>query len=328
MRILVLGGTVFVGRAVAVHARDAGHQVTCAARGASGEVPSDVAFVKIDRDDPATLSNLDGHFDAVIDVSRRPSHVRTAVAALADRVGHWVFVSSCSAYADQTTPFQRVETAPLLPPAPVDVDEHDSKTYGARKVACEQALPPDAFLCRAGLIVGPEDTTNRFDYWVSRLDRSGEIAAPGSPDDLVQCIDVRDLAAWLVHAMETGLSGPLDGIGAPITRADFFNQLAQGIGARLQLTWIDQDFLAAQAIEPWSGERSLPMWLPLPEYGGFMTRDVTPAMQAGLKPRPLAETARDTLAYLATSTDAKATAGLTPQDEAALLAAWHSRPTR
>lgn len=325
MRILVLGGTAYLGRAVARHARDTGHEVICAARGTSGEVPGDVEFRKVDRDDPSTLSVLDGYFDAVIDVARRPSHVRHAVAALQNRVGHWVFVSSCSAYADQSTPFQQAESAPLLPAAPPDVDETDPANYGECKVACEQALPAGALICRAGLIVGPEDRTSRFDYWVSRLDRGGEIVAPGSPDDLVQWIDVRDLAAWLVGTAETGLSGPFDGIGAPITRASFLAQIARGLGVERELTWIDQDFLAAQGIEPWMGARSLPMWLPLPEYGGFMCRDATPALEAGLGPRPLTETAQDTLYWLATVPDRKLTAGLTQEEENALLAAWHKR---
>jgi len=327
MRLLILGGTVFLGRAVARAARDAGHQVLCAARGKSGAVPAGIEFQRIDRDDAATLSALDGEFDAVVDVSRIPRHVQSAVEVLGERAGHWVFVSSCSAYADQSTPGQRAETAPLQQPSGPEADDFDPETYGPRKVACEQALPRGSFICRAGLIVGPEDIGNRFSYWVSRLERGGEIAAPGSPDDAVQWVDVRDLADWLVLAAETRLGGAFDGIGAPVGRIDLFNGIAAGIGVSPQLTWIDQDFLAAKGIEAWMGERSLPMWLPLPEYAGLMARDVTPALEAGLRTRSLADTARDTLEWLATGPDMKIRAGITPADETALLAEWRSRPT-
>ena len=123
MRLLVLGGTVFLGRAVARLARAAGHDVTCAARGVSGEPVTGVRFVQVDRDDPAGLSAVDGErFDAVVDVTRRPSHARHAVAALADRVGHWSYVSTCSVYADNATPGQRAATAELVAPAPAEVD--------------------------------------------------------------------------------------------------------------------------------------------------------------------------------------------------------------
>lgn len=317
---------MFLGRAVARAAREAGHDVLCAARGESGAVPENVEFKRIDRDEPATLSALDGEFDAVVDVSRIPRHVLSAVDILGDRAGHWVFVSSCSAYADQATPGQRATTAPLVEPAAPDADDSDPQTYGPRKVACEQALPPGSFVCRAGLIVGPQDVSNRFSYWVSRLERGGEVLAPGSPDDAVQWVDVRDLAQWLVSAAETKLGGVFDGIRTPVTRLEMLRGIASGIEVEPDLTWVDQDFLAAQGVEPWMGERSLPMWLPLPEYAGFMARDTSPSIEAGLDIRPVAGTARDTLAWLATGPDVKMRSGVTPADESAVLAEWHNRP--
>jgi 2'-hydroxyisoflavone reductase len=323
VKLLVFGGTVFLGHAIAAQARDAGHDVTCAARGRSGRVPDGVRLVHVDRDDPAALSALDG-YDAVVDVARRPSHVRNAVSALAGRTGHWTFVSTASVYADNATPGQRVSTAPLLTAAPPDVDDAEGDNYGPCKVSCEEAVPAagvPSFICRAGLIVGPEDPFGRFDYWVSRVDRGGEILAPGSPDEPVQWVDVRDLAAWIIYAAETGLTGTYDGIGEPVTRAE----LLRGLGAEPTLTWVDQDFLSAQGIQPWMGERSLPMWLPLPEYAGLMCRDVSPSLAAGLVTRPLAETARDTLAWLATGPQRTSPVGISPADEAAVLKAWHSR---
>lgn len=328
MRVLVLGGTVYVGRAIAEHFREAGHQVTCAARGASGGVPLKTVFKKIDRDDPSTLSALDGDFDVAVDVTRLPRHAESAVGALNDRVGRWIFVSSCSAYADQSTPGLSSEDSALLAPAPPDADESDRETYGARKVACELAYPPDSFLCRPGLIIGPGDPGNRFDYWVSRLDAGGEIAVPGSPGDLVQFIDVRDLCDWLVRAAETGLDGGLDAIAEPITRASMLDQIAATIGVTPQLTWIDQDFLAALGIEPWSGPRSLPMFMPQPMWGGLMARDPAPSFKAGLTIRSFEDTVRAVHAWLPTAPPRiPPKAGLTPAEESVLLAEWHNRPT-
>ncbi|MBF9132005.1 NAD-dependent epimerase/dehydratase family protein [Plantactinospora sp. S1510] len=331
MRILVLGGTVFLGRAVAQQALAARHDVTCAARGSSGNPVDGVRFVRVDRDDPAGLDALDGKFDAVVDVARQPAHLRHALASLAGRVGHFTFVSTGSVYADNATVGQRADTAPVLPPAPRDAEDpsRDAESYGSCKVSGERLVTEAvgagrAFVCRAGLIVGPEDPSGRFEYWVRRAARGGEILAPGTPDDAVQFIDVRDLAAWIVEAVERGLAGTYDGIAAPISRREF---LAAVVGEGAPLTYVPQEFLAKYEVAPWSGPRSLPLWLPVPEYAGFMSRDVTPSLAAGLRPRPLAATARDTAAWL-TAVDAGSapggrSIGLTAAEEAELLATWH-----
>jgi nucleoside-diphosphate-sugar epimerase len=329
MKILVLGGTVFLGRAVARQALAAGHDVVCAARGSSGDPVDGAQFVRVDRDDPDGLAAVQGDFDAVVDVGRRPSHVRHAVAALAGRTGHYTFVSSCSVYADAATPGQTVATAPLLPPAPPDFDDpySDAESYGRCKVTCErlavEALGADrVFNCRAGLIVGPEDPTGRFDYWVRRAARGGEVLVPGEPADRLQFVDVRDLADWILLAAGRGLAGAFDGIGAPITRREFHAALAEGAPAPHTLTWVPQEFLVAHEVEMWTGPRSLPGWLPLPEYGGFLTRDVAASLDAGLRTRPAAETVRDTLAAFG---DAAHITGLTADEEATLLQEWHAR---
>ncbi|WP_326556024.1 NAD-dependent epimerase/dehydratase family protein [Micromonospora sp. NBC_01796] len=335
MRLLVLGGTMFLGRAVARLAAAAGHDVTCAARGVSGEPVPGVRFVRADRDDPAGLSALDGErFDAVVDVTRRPSHARHAVAALADRVGHWSYVSTCSVYADNSTPGQRAATAEIVAPAPVEVDnpvgEH-AEYYGPCKVSCEQAVldtigAARSFVCRAGLIVGPEDPSDRFPYWVARLDRGGEVLAPGAPDEVVQLVDVEDLAQWLLYAAETGLTGIFDGMGAPLPRAGFLAEVAAGVGRPdPDLTWVEQDFLVERDVREWSGERALPLWLPLPEYAGFLSRDVTASLAAGLRTRPIAETAARTLEWLRTHPDDVRRGGLEPADEAKVLREWSTR---
>lgn len=328
MKLLILGGTVFLGRAIARHAVAAGHDVTCATRGASGEPPPGTTFVRIDRTVPEGMSNLEGTYDAVIDVARQPTQVRHALAALDGRVGHWSFVSSCSVYARTDVPFLKPGDVPLHEAAGPEVDESDMEHYGPLKVACEEAVLASGFphlIDRAGLIVGPEDETNRFAYWVSRFERGGEILAPGRPDDWVQWIDVRDLAQWHVEAAQSGQTGIVNGVGKPVSRAEFFDGVAAGTGTQNEMVWIDQDFLAAQGIEPWMGPRSLPMWLPLPEYAGFMTRDHAQAAAKGLRQRPLADTARDTLAWLHEASPGLGRAGITAEEEAEVLAAWKAK---
>ena len=326
MRLLILGGTQFLGRAVAAHACASGHDVTCAARGVTGMVPHGARLIRVDRDEPDGLAPLAGEaFDAVVDVSRHPGQVRRAVAALRPRVAHWSFVSTVSVYADNLTIGQRADTAPIRPPTAPETEHSTEETYGAAKVACEQAIGVDALVCRAGLIVGPEDPTGRFTYWPMRLARGGEVLVAGAPDDAVQLIDVRDLAQWIVRAAETGLTGCFDGIGPSFTRGRFLAECADSVGASCTFTWVDRAFLESQSIKRWAGPRSLPLWLPLPDYAGFNTRDTSPARQAGLTIRPFAETARDTLAW-ARSAGGTIT-GLTADEERAALQAWHaSRP--
>jgi nucleoside-diphosphate-sugar epimerase len=338
MRLLILGGNAFLGRATAHAAVAKGDSVTCAARGQSGDVPDGARFVAIDRDDPASYANLDGTYDAVVDVSSRPSHVRGALAALADRAGHWVYVSSGSVYTDSATPNQRVAGAPIHEPAPPEVDDPFADgfvNYGPCKVACERAVIDTigverAFICRAGLIVGPEDRSDRFTYWPERVARGGEILAPGTPDDLVQWVDVRDLGAWLALAGRDRIAGTFNGIGMPIPRGQFLDAVAAGVGVAepsgASFTWVPDGFLVEHEVNPWAGPRSLPLWLPLPEYAGFLTHDGIEARDAGLTMRPLADTAKDTLAWARASRagDESRKAGLTESDEAAVLAAWRA----
>jgi 2'-hydroxyisoflavone reductase len=324
---LILGGTAFLGRAVAAHAVAFGHQVTCAARGSSGTVPAGAELVRVDRSDPDGLAPVAGEYDAVVDVARVPSHVRYALDALAGRVGHWTFVSSCSAYADQATPGQRARTAALLePPEGIDDPTATPEAYGQCKVAAERvvlAAGVPAFVCRAGLIVGPEDPTDRFTYWPVRLARGGPVLAPGTPDDLVQWIDVRDLAQWLVASAASGLTGVYDGAGVPTRRADFLAAVAEGVGVTVDPVWVDQWFLLDHEVNPWMGPRSLPLWLPLPEYAGFLARDPAPSLAAGLTARHLADTAASTLTWYDAS-PWKLKSGLTAADEVSVLEAWRT----
>jgi nucleoside-diphosphate-sugar epimerase len=324
MRLLILGGSQFLGRAIAAHACAAGHNVTCAARGLAGPIASGASFVAVDRDVPNGLEPLARQeFDAVVDVSRHPGQVRRAVAALKRQTGHWTFVSTVSVYADNRTPGQRADTAPLRAPTAAAVEHSSEETYGAAKVACEQAVGESAFICRAGLIVGPEDPTGRFTYWPARLARGGEVLAPGTPEDAVQFIDVRDLAQWIVHAAQVRLTGIYDGIRPTRTRGELLAECAAALGSSCTFTWVDRAFLEAHDVKRWAGPRSLPLWLPLPDFAGFATRDTTLAHNAGLNSRALAETARDTLGWLRATNGP--VVGLTADEETEVLAAWHAR---
>jgi nucleoside-diphosphate-sugar epimerase len=264
--MLILGGNQFLGRAVAACACAVGHEVTCAARGVSGPIAPGTRFVCIERDAPDGLAALADHvFDAVVDVSSHPGQVRRAVAVLKQQTAHWTFVSTGSVYSDSQTPSQRADTAPLRAPLAPEIERSSDETYGAAKVACERAVGDGAFICRAGLIVGPGDPTGRFTYWPARLARGGEVLAPGTPDDSVQLIDVRDLAKWIVHAAQNRLTGCYDAIGPSLRRAEFLSECAAALGSRCRFTWVDQAFLESHHVRPWAGPRSLPLWLPLPE---------------------------------------------------------------
>src|SRR4051794_2898875 len=226
MRLLVMGGTVFLSRAVAAEAVRRGHDVTCAARGASGSVPDGARLVPVDRS--AGLPALGGEFDAVVDVARHPSWVRAAVEAYAS--AHWVFVSTVNVYADDETPGGTPATLPLVEAIEEDVDlKEQPEAYGPMKVACERIVldgAASAMVMRPGLIVGPGDPSGRFSYWPRRLATGGEVLAPGDPGDAMQVADVRDLAAWAVTACEQRTTGVYDGVGTSMPMADLLEQCA------------------------------------------------------------------------------------------------------
>ncbi|HEU5039032.1 MAG TPA: NAD-dependent epimerase/dehydratase family protein [Nocardioides sp.] len=326
MRILVLGGSVFLSKAVATDALARGHEVTCATRGASGPVPEGATFVAWDRHDPVPGELASATYDAVVDVARIPSWVRAGVAAFPD--AHWVFVSTVNVYADDSTPGGTPATLPLREPQPADVDlKVDPEAYGPMKVACEQVVRDGAAswtVIRPGLIVGPDDPTGRFTYWPARLAGGGEALAGGDPGDAMQVIDVRDLAAWIVTCAEHRTPGDHDGVGEVLPIRDLLAQVAVGVNSDAALTWVPQEFLAEQGVEPWMGPEALPLWLPRPEYDGLGSHDPAPSYAAGLVLRPVADTARDTLAWLRATPNAPVS-GMSREKEAAVLSAWHAR---
>ncbi len=296
MRLLLLGGTAWLGGQIAGIAVDRGHSVTALARGTSGSVPPGVRLVVADRDTPDTPDTRDtpdtyaavpGEWDAVIDVTRHPGHVRGAASALNERAAYFALVSSASVYAANDTP-GGTTTDPLLPPIDTDLMQ-GPEVYGEAKVACEQAA-------LAGF--GADRTL---------IARAGRFAHPGTPDGAVvvpdvpglatQVIDVRDLAGWLVDCCERRTAGIVDAVGEMMSLPEHLAVARAVAGHQGQVLRADPDWLVAQGIQHWSGERSLPMWLPLPEYAGFMARAEAPARAVGLHPRPLAQTLADALAW-------------------------------
>ena len=327
MSLLVLGGTAWLGREVAAAAVAAGEDVTVLARGRSGPPPPDVTVVSADRGVSGAYDQVRDHdWDVVVDVARQPSQVASALTALGDRAGSWVFVSSASVYAGEQNVGED-ETAELL--APHESDDEDWTTYGARKVACEQlvrdAVGDRALVARSGLIAGPGDHTDRTGYWPLRFAHpagaDGAVLVPDSPI-LTQVLDVRDLAEWLVRAGLAGATGVVNASGPVLPLADHLATARSVAGHTGRLVPVDQEWLVAHDVAPWSGERSLPLWLPLPDYAGFMARSTAAAEARGLVARPLAETLSDTLAWeLASGPGRTRKAGLSPADELALVAA-------
>ena len=318
MRILVLGGTRFLGRALVESTLARGHEPTLFNRGRTnpGLFP-DVEKIRGDR--TADLSPLEGReWDAVIDVATfLPRAVRRSVAALDARVGRYVYVSSISAYADQSTP--PVEGAPVAELD--DRDAEDVEHYGALKAACERivvdAFGERALVIRPGLIVGPHDPTDRFTYWPRRVAEGGRVLAPAPPDQPVQFIDVRDLAEWIVHATEHGLHGVYNATGETITFEQLLDECRR-ISDNADIVWVPSERLVASGVGEWM---ELPLWIVTPEYSATHRTDVSKAKRAGLRFRPLAETISDTLTWDAAREIPRVEGvGLTPERERELLA--------
>jgi 2'-hydroxyisoflavone reductase len=300
MRLLVLGGTIFVGYAVAAEAVRRGHDVVCAARGESGSVPDGAALVKVDRDAEDGLDALDGDFDAVVDVSPL-SHtwVRRALDAFGARAGHWTFVSTINVYADLVTPGQTPATGALVPA----LEQHSTRDqmramgedgialYGGIKVASEnavrEAMGDRAFVVRPGLITGSWDRSDRFGYWPGRFARGGRVLVPDSAQP-VQIIDVGDLAHWIVDAGEKGTSGTYDAVGPTAGTTRMIEEIAAAVGFDGELVKASTEQLLAAEVNPWSGPKSLPLWLP-PGYEGMGSHDPKPSIEAGMPVRPFPE---------------------------------------
>jgi len=330
MRLLVLGGTAWFSREIAARATARGHEVVCAARGESGAAAEGARLVRVDRDEAGALDSLAAErWDSVVDVTRVPSHARSAVAALAGSTSHWLYVSSISVYADHSRPGLDTNS-PVLAPAGPELDERDPEHYGQLKRACEiaviDALPERSVVMRPGLIVGPGDPSGRFSYWPHHAASASDLLVPGTPDDPVQFVDVRDLADWSVTLAERQQTGTLDGTGPAMARERFVQEVLEGVGASPRLVWADESFLRDHDVRMWMGERSIPLWVDHPDYAGLMAWDVSAALAAGLSVRPVAETVADTSAWLRATPDAAVT-GLTGAEQAELVSLAASRPS-
>jgi 2'-hydroxyisoflavone reductase len=350
MRILILGGTKFLGRAIVDAARAKGHELTLFNRGQHD--PSaypDLEQLHGDRTQPGGLDALDGRsWDAAIDTAAYlPRDVRSMCDALAEQTKHYTFVSSISVFASHAAPGQD-ETAAVARLTPEQQAKLDAlplgatitardlgELYGPLKAACEDvaraAFPGAALIVRPGLIVGPYDGSDRFTYWPARLMKGGDVLAPGKPGRVVQMIDVRDLAEWMVRMVEGRVAGTIQATG-PAHRLAFGEVLdacarvARARGAPpVRVVWVDDGFLLAQGVGPWM---ELPLWIPASDetMAGFMTENIAQALAAGLTFRPLEDTIRATLDWDATRPkDEPRKAGLAAEREAALLAGAPAR---
>jgi 2'-hydroxyisoflavone reductase len=326
MRLLVLGGTAWLGSTIVQDAVARGHDVTALARGESGDLPAGARFVRGDRTKSDALADLTGDWDAVIDVSRQPGQVRAAVDALSARTAHWVFVSSCSVYADPTI-VGGDESMPIAEPLASDVMA-DMSEYSAAKSACERlvldGLGADrVHIARVSLIGGPGDHTGRGVYWPWRF------AHPSNPQrrvlvpeaaNPVQLIDVRDLAAWTLDAAERRIAAIANIGGETLDLAEHLRIAREAVEADIELVSADEEWLLAHNVQPWSGPRSLPLWLPA-EDSGLNSSSTALAESLGLRRRPLAQTLVDTLAWREARPEVDLKAGLSDADELELLAA-------
>lgn len=291
----MLGGTAWLGGETARAALEDGWEVTCLARGESGAPPDGARLVRGDRTAPDAYAEVAGQdWDAVVDVSRQPGQVRSAVAALGGRSGHWAFVSTGNVYAEHAAPLD--EDSDLLAPLPVEVAS--AEEYGEGKVACEQAVAglPEHSVWRAGLIGGPGDPSDRFGYWVSRFALAGDgpVLVPHVPGQPVQVVDVRDLARWIVRAAAEHVTGVFNAVGDVLPLDAVLGLAADVAGFTGALVPAEPQWLLDHDVQHWMGPRSLPLWLP-PDYLGLCQMSPERARTAGFGPRPLSDTLEATL---------------------------------
>ncbi|WP_329426782.1 NAD-dependent epimerase/dehydratase family protein [Streptosporangium sp. NBC_01495] len=332
MRILILGGTKFLGRIVAEEALRRDHNVVTFNRGTSGGDVRGVAPARGDRTSSRDLAALaaQGDWDTVIDTSgMTTSMVEGSTRALANAVNQYVFISTVNVYKgwpvdplDDDSPVR--DYTPAGPPGESDADE-----YGRLKAGCEQAVTSvfgeRATLLRPSVILGPHEYVGRIPWWLSRIQAGGRVLAPGRPEWPIQPIDVRDVAAFALDVAERNLTGSYN-LAAPIghsTFGAFLGACREMTGADAELVWVDDAFLRDHGVPEWVG---LPLWR---DYQGTWHVDAARARAAGLTCRPLEETVADTYAWLrggaVVSSERSAELGITREREAEILAAWDAR---
>ena len=330
MRLLVLGGTGFVGGATVTEAVRRGWAVTVFNRGLHGKVPEGVHRLRGDRTAPDGLSQLaGGEWDVVVDTwDGAPRAVRDAARALAGSVGHYVYVSSGSVYAEPVEPGSD-EDAPIVAAHADALDGDYPRLKAGGERAAVEVLGGRALLARAGLILGPGEDIGRLPWWLNRIARGGEVLAPGPRDLPLQYVDVRDLAVWLLDRGAEGLAGAYNVVSRTghTTMGELLDAAVAVTGSGAVLRWADPEPILAAGVVPWN---DLPIWIPRGhEYRWLQERAVERAYAAGLVCRPVAETVADTWRWLRevgrvpprAGRPARAAVGLDPEREAALLAA-------
>ena len=341
MKLLIIGGTRFLGRHLVTSALAGGHEVTLFNRGnSSTQTPADVETIHGDRH--TELHKLKGRrWDTVVDTcGHLPRAVRAAAEVLADSVERYVFVSSQNAYANVSVP-DITEDYPLASLSDEQLDQAnaiDTKghpsyggLYGGLKALCEQAaekvMPNRVLVFRPGLIVGPYDYSDRFTYWVMRVAAGGEVLAPGRPERFIQFIDLRDLAEWAIKMIERNAAGAYNTHGVPrtVTMQSLLEECKKVSSSNAHFTWASEDFLLEHKVAAWS---EMPLWLPeeaAPHLKGFMFISPQKAIAEGLTLRPLTETIRDTLSWFRTNQpDELLKAGLNSDKERSLIAKLRS----
>jgi 2'-hydroxyisoflavone reductase len=342
LKILILGGTGFTGPFQVKYALSRGHQVTVFNRGRThaGELPKEAEQLIGDRN--GQLDALKGRkWDVCIDIpTTLPVWVRDAAQILQGNVDRYIFVSTISVYADVSKPHSD-ESAPLLPYKGADAMKETPETlrasnfglYGPLKALseaeAEKWFPKKTLIVRPGLIVGPGDESDRFTYWPVRIEKGGEVLAPGKPTDPVQFIDARDLAEWIIRMAEKGTVGIFNATGPKTTLGigGMLDGIKQATKSNAKFTWASAEFLAEQKVRPWG---DMPVWIPPrgEDGGGLTSISIQKALAQGLTYRSLADTTHATLEWFKAQPadrQAKLRAGITAEREAAVLAAWHAK---
>ncbi len=333
LHILILGGTSFIGPHQVRYALERGHTITLFNRGRTNpHLFPEVEKLIGDRQDD--LSALEGRtWDAVIDNSAtNPSWVRRSARLLKGAVGTYLFTSTRSVTSDFSRLGMTALDAPVYSVDSWTEEDEAQMGYGLKKSMAEkevrQVFGNQALIIRPGLIVGPGDTTDRFTYWPVRLDRGGEVLAPGDPEGPVMFIDARDLGEWYIHLLEQEVTGTFMALGPeePLTFSGLLEGIGKGVEAEATFTWVDTDFLLERGVRPYS---HMPLWMPAQgDNVGFNRFDLSRILEAGIEYRPLPVTAKDTLEWHKKRPEERRSrlrAGITAEREAELLNAWHAR---